>query len=71
MLRMYSKDKKWIVVDGEREIVFETSRDAWEYVFFMRGIRPNAPKAPECLNPVKSLNPFPCMGKKKVIIALG
>ena len=68
MLKMYTKDKKWIVVDGEREIVFDSSKDAWVYVFMMRGIRPNAPKAPESMHPVKTL--IPSMKHKEIILTV-
>lgn len=65
-MQMYTRNKKWIVVDGERELEFNTARDAWGYVFLMREIRPN-PKAPKPLYPVTTLNPFPSRKKKKVI----
>lgn len=68
MLKMYTKDKKWIVVDSARSIEFESSKDAWVYVFLMRGIRPNAPKAPESLHPVKSL--VPSMNTKEIILTV-
>lgn len=68
MLKMYTKDKKWIVVDGERDLEFDSSKDAWVYVFMMRGIRPNAPKAHESLHPVKSL--VPSTKPKEVILTV-
>ena len=66
MLKMYTKDKKWIVKDGEREIAFDVSTDAWRYVFLMREIRPNIPKAPKALYPVNTL--IPSRRQKKVIV---
>lgn len=68
MLKMYTKNKKWIVVDGERAIEFDNAKDAWVYVFLMRGIRPNAPKAPESLHPVKALTPS--MKQKEIILTV-
>lgn len=68
MLKMYTKDKKWIVVDGARSLEFDNATDAWVYVFMMRGIRPNAPKAPESLHPVKSL--VPSMKQKEIILTV-
>ena len=65
MIKMYTKDKKWIVVDGERELAFDVSTDAWRYVFLMREIRPNTPKAPKSLYPVNSLVP---RGRQKKVI---
>lgn len=71
MIKMYTKDKKWIVVDGEREIEFETSRDAWLYVFLMRDIRPEMPSVPKSCYPVRTLNPLPSRKKNKVIYKRG
>ena len=70
MIKMYTKNRKWIVVDGDREIVFDDPRDAWEYVFLMRSVRPNVPKVPKALYPVKTLNPFSSRKQKKIIYTL-
>jgi hypothetical protein len=68
MLKMYTKGNKWIVVDGEKTVEFDEARDAWEFVFLMKSIRPNAaPKAPKSLYPVTTLNPFPSRKQKKII----
>jgi hypothetical protein len=67
---MYTKDKKWIVVDGGRNIIFNSSREAWGYVFLMREIRPKAPEVPKSIYPVKTLNPVPTRKRKKVVFML-
>ena len=69
MLKMYTKDKKWIVIDGEREIVFDNATDAWRYSFLMRDIRPKIPSVPKSCYPVTSL--IPNTKKKKVIFKRG
>lgn len=67
MLKMYTKNRKWIVVDGEREIVFDSSKDAWGYVFLMRDVRPKAPQVSESIYPVTTLNPFPSRKRKRIV----
>ena len=66
MLKMYTKDRKWIVIDGEREIEFDTATDALEFVFFMLPLMPKVPQVPRSIYPVTTLNPFPNRKKKKV-----
>ena len=68
MLKMQTKDNKWVVEDKGRYNFFDTSFDAWGYIFLMRVIRPKAPFVPRSLYPVKSLDPRPEMKKKKIII---
>ena len=70
MLKMYTIDNKWIVVDGEREIEYDSAIDAWGYVFLMRGIRPKAPQVTESIYPVKTLNPFSSRKQKKIVCTL-
>ena len=65
MLKMYTKDKKWIVVDKGIEKEFDNARDAWEFIFIMRKIRPSTHKIPKSLYPVNSL--IPNTKQKKVI----
>lgn len=57
MLKMYTKDGKWIVDDNGRNIEFDASYDAWMYVFLMRGIRPGVAKTMRS-QAVTSLNPI-------------
>lgn len=70
MFKMYTKNKKWILVEGERRVEFDTARDAWWFIYHMRGIRPNVPQVPKSIYPVKTLNPFPSRKKKKVKIKI-
>ena len=65
-MKLRTKLGKWIIEDNNREVEFDTSIDAWCYIFIMRGIRPKV-SCSSALHPVKSLNPFPEMKQKKVI----
>lgn len=65
-MKLYTIEKYWIVEDKGRSIIFDTSTDAWRYIFLMREIRPKIPYIKE-LYPVKSLSPFPNFNRKKVI----
>ena len=47
----------WIVEDRGVNKIFETSYDAWTYIFLMKEIRPKAPQVPKSLYPVLSLDP--------------
>ena len=68
MLKMHTKESKWVIIDRERTIVFDCSRDAWQYLFLVRDIRPRVDMGPRSLYPVRSLNPVPEMRKKKIVI---
>lgn len=50
---------KWIVDEGYKVSIFDTSADAWYYIFLLRELRPKAPWVPQSLYPVKHLTPFP------------
>ena len=65
LMKMRTKDNKWIIQDEGREIVFDSSFDAWQYVFLMRPIRTNPPIPPRSVYPVLSL--VPKTTKKKII----
>ena len=64
LMKMRTEDNKIIILDEGREIVFDNSCDAWQYVFHMRAIRPNPPIPPRSTYPVLSL--VPKTTKKKV-----
>jgi hypothetical protein len=64
-MKLYTIEKYWIVEDGNRSIIFDTSTDAWRYIFLMREIRPKIHYVKE-LYPVKSLSPFPNFNRKTV-----
>ena len=70
MLKIYTKDKKWIVLDGDIEKEFDASLDAWRYAFLMRDIRPKVPKVHSSIYPVTTLNPFPSRKRKKIILTV-
>ena len=72
MLTMYTYDGKWIVKDNvkgrDRFALFDSSYDAWCYIFLLKEIRPKVPFVERSLYPVRSLNPFPERRTKNVRI---
>ena len=65
MIKMRTKDGKWFIEDKGRNVIFDSSYDAWAYVFLLKEIRPRVPfERP--LYPVKSLNPVPERRHKNV-----
>lgn len=68
LMKMQTKDNKRIIQDEGREIVFDNSYDAWQYVFLMRTIRPNPPIPPRSIYPVLSLVPKTTKKKTKWVI---
>ena len=64
LMKMRTKDGKWIIEDQDIGLTFDSSYDAWMYVFLMRTIRPNPPIPPRSTYPVLSL--VPKTTKKKV-----
>lgn len=67
MLKMRTIDGKWVVLDGDRVVEFDTAYDAWQLVLLLKEIRPRVPYT-KPLYPVKSLNPFPERRVKNVRI---
>ena len=70
-MKMYTSNGKWVVVDKGRNVIFDSSIDAWIYIFLMREIRPKAPQVPRSIYPVRTLNPFPTRRCKKVVFQNG
>lgn len=66
-MKMRKQFGKWIVEDRGVNKVFDTSADAWAYVFLMLEIRPKAPFYPRSEYPVRSLNPFPERKVKRIV----
>lgn len=66
-MKMRKQFGKWIVEDRGVNKVFDTSADAWAYVFLMREIRPKAPQVVRSLYPVKTLDPRPERSVKRVV----
>lgn len=64
LMKMRTKDGKWIIEDEGRVNIYDKFYDAWSYVFLMRTIRPNPPIPPRSTYPVLSL--VPKTTKKKV-----
>ena len=59
---------KWVIEDRGVVKVFDTPRDAWLYILFLKEIRPHAPWAPKPLYPVNSL--IPTVQKKRISATL-
>lgn len=57
----------WIVEDRGVNKIFETSYDAWTYIFLMKEIRPKAPQVPKSLYPVLTLDPTRERKVKRVV----
>jgi hypothetical protein len=64
LMKMRTKDGKWIIEDQDIGLAFDSSYDAWMYVFIMKEIRPKLPAQPRSTYPVLSL--VPKTTKKKV-----
>lgn len=60
----------WIVEDRGVIKIFDTSYDAWAYIFLAKEIRPKAPYYPKSDYPVRSLNPLPERRCKKVALRI-
>ena len=67
-MKLTSINGLWIVEDRGVNKRFDTSHDAWTYIFLMKGIRPKAPQVPRSIYPVRSLNPMPRVRKKIVVL---
>ena len=68
MLKMYTKDGIWIIEDKGVNKGFDSSYDAWQYVFLLKEIRPKVEMGARSLYPVRSLNPMPERRVKNVRI---
>lgn len=68
MLKVYTKDGIWIIEDKGVNKGFDSSYDAWLYLFLLKKIRPKVEMGVRSLYPVKSLNPFPERRVKNVRI---
>lgn len=68
MLKLRSEKGNWVIEDNGRYIIFDKSYDAWQYILFVKEIRPKAPWTLKSLYPVYSL--IPTVQKKIVNITL-
>ncbi len=64
-MKMRTQCGKWFIVDGDRNIIFDNSQDAWLYVLLMKEVRPNPPTLPQSIYPVRTLDPRPSKVVKK------
>lgn len=68
-MKMRTTKDGWLIEDRGVLKVFETSHDAWSYVFLMKEIRSDAlTRTPPTLYPVLSLDPRPQMRGKKYVL---
>lgn len=65
-MKLRTKKGKWIVEEAHKNTIFDTSYDAWAYIFLMKEIRPLPPIRPRQLYPVRSL--IPTIGSVKKIV---
>ena len=68
LMKMRTKDGKWIIEGQDRVLTFDSSYDAWMYVFLMRDIRPNPPIPPRSVYPVLTLDPTRNLTFKKKVV---
>ena len=68
LMKMRTKDGKYIIEDQDRILIFDNSYDAWQHIFFMRIIRPNPPIPPRALYPVLTLDPTRNLTFKKKVV---
>ena len=66
-VKMKTIGGKYYVDDGRKLIVFDTAIDAWQYILLLKEIRHKASIPARTLYPVRSLNPMPTRGCKKVV----
>ncbi|MBQ8528851.1 MAG: hypothetical protein IJ459_03855 [Clostridia bacterium] len=67
-IKLRTEGGKWYVDEGYKVSIFDTSKEAWQYIFVLREIRPKAPWVPQSQYPVRHLNPMPTRGCKKVVL---
>lgn len=71
LMKMRTKDGKWIIEDDGRVNIYDNQQDAWQYVFMTRLLKPNPPIPPRSIYPVLTLDPTRSFTpKKKVYIVL-
>ena len=65
-MKMHTKGGKWYIENGNRTIELDSSKDAWQYIFYMLVIRAaikvNSTIPASILHPVRSLVPHPVRG---------
>lgn len=64
MLKLRTVNGEWIIEDKGSYKIFDNPYDAWQYILFVKEIRPKAPWTPKSLYPVNSL--IPAVPKKIV-----
>lgn len=67
-IKLKTEAGKWIVDEGYKKVEFDTLRAAWLYIFCLKEIRPNAPRALKSYCSVDSL--IPAAPKKLVRVSL-
>lgn len=67
ILKLRTEGGKWYVDEGYKVSIFDTSNDAWQYIFLLKELRPMPGFANRTLYPVRSLIPAALKGGKKVV----
>ena len=67
-MKLRTVDGKCVIEDKGAVKIFDTPYDAWQYILFMKEIRPKAPWTLKSLYPVNSLTPS--VQKKQIRAAL-
>ena len=68
LMKMRTIDGKFIILDEGREIVYDSSYDAWQYVLLMKEVRPHPPIPPRSVYPVLTLDPTRNLTFKKKVV---
>ena len=63
-MKLRTVDGQWIITDKGTIKIFDNPYDAWQYILFMKEIRPQAPWTLKSLYPVNSL--IPSVQKKRI-----
>jgi hypothetical protein len=66
-LKLRSEGGKWYVDEGYKISIFDTSNEAWQYIFLLKELRPKPMFPIRQLYPVRSLVPGALKGGKKVV----
>lgn len=66
-MKMRTEKGKWIIEDGNSNIIFDKAYDAWGFILLMKEVRTNPPVPYHSLYPVRTLIPTIARGGKKIV----
>lgn len=67
IVKFWKANGKFYVFDGNKVCEFTQLKDALEYVFLLKEIRPHRTYTPKPLYPVNTLDPRPSMRVKRYV----